>query len=1195
MLVVLNEGMSSVKMSKSQEDYLDNLQRGVDDIYTLAEACREQGHDSRTFVEIPQAKDMASRVQQLLSFLHERDTANQIRDLNTKHDGNRELVAIDISLLVCRETVVGKFDLSFDELEKEFNRCKDEKTDIEIGLAIYHGVCAGLAVITEGILVAPLEGVVDCHILKNKDGSKCLAVNYAGPIRSAGGTGQAISVLLADYLRRDFNLSVPQMEPKEVERYIEEVMLYHNLQYKPSAQEMRSICQEVPVYITGEGVGKEVSGGRDLERVKDNNVREGMLLVMCEGMLLKAPKLKKYTDQLKLDGWSFLDHYCSNAEEEDKEVEFKPKDKYISDMVAGRPTISQPMAKGGFRLRYGRSRAAGLAATSIHPATMRATGGFIIAATQMKIERPGKATVVSPCDSIEGPYIQFKDGSARRFNEDAELEKYLEGENILFSKKVSKIWDLGEILIPFGEFKENNHHLMPSPYNEDWHKQVISDAGLPYPESFEQALKQSQQDFNIPMAPDFVAHFSDVSAEELSECWRNTDLDTRQVTEEYRELIYRLNINIDANGCLFGNKAELFLHLHLAGVKEDYNTIWDEHEWSGLDLVNWLAHHEDFEAKPRVTYRIGTRMAKPEKVSLREMKPPIHGLIPVGHDLSSRSLKDAAGQGKKSMQIGWRFCPECLNHAVNPEQIREEVDSGSGSIPKGFTTETWCSKHERETTFAFTPNYRTPKTEWPEFDFAENWSKGYSVAGYGDRNVKGVKSLTSKEKIPEHPAKAMLRHKNGISTFRDGTIRFDFVDMTLTHFTPQEIGITVEKAIELGYTHDCRGNILVTDTQVCELRSQDFVAPTLLKDDLKRTAQYMDEMLVKLYGQEAFYKLDAAEDLVGHLFATLAPHTSGAILCRMIGFSDIKGAYFHPYSIAGRRRNSDGDIDSLILLLDCVLNFSRNFLSQHRGGQMDAPLILTTQINPSEIDKEALNVDSAWHYTAHDYELTWQKISPQLLESDFIENRLGTEEQFETIGYTHDMKDIGAGVKINPYTNLANMKEKVGAQFRLGELLHGVDNVDQSSRVLDRHLLRDLRGNIRAFGQQKVRCVKCNHSYRRPPLTKKCRQVVKQQHSPFCRQCGYLNRPHPVSKVVSDTCEKCDFTLIVDVKCEGKIIQTVYSKSVMKYGELIEHLIETYGCSDYNEQKYFQFKEWTEDMFGLKRKGKQTSLSEWIN
>ena len=69
----------------------------------------------------------------------------------------------------------------------------------------------------------------------------------------------------------------------------------------------------------------------------------------------------------------------------------------------------------------------------------------------------------------------------------------------------------------------------------------------------------------------------------------------------------------------------------------------------------------------------------------------------------------------------------------------------------------------------------------------------------------------------------------------------------------------------------------------------------------------------------------------------------------------------------------------------------------------------------------------------------------------------------------------------------------------------------------------------------------------------------------------------------------------ITVRVPQKIIQTVYSKSVMKYGELIEHLIETYGCSDYNEQKYFQFKEWTEDMFGLKRKWKQSSLSEWIN
>ena len=103
-------------------------------------------------------------------------------------------------------------------------------------------------------------------------------------------------------------------------------------------------------------------------------------------------------------------------------------------------------------------------------------------------------------------------------------------------------------------------------------------------------------------------------------------------------------------------------------------------------------------------------MAKPEKVSLREMKPPIHGLIPVGHDLSSRSLKEASNQGRKSMQIGWRFCPDCLNYAVNPEQIKEEVDSGSGSVPRGFTTETWCDKHQEK---PFSPLLRTTEHRNP--------------------------------------------------------------------------------------------------------------------------------------------------------------------------------------------------------------------------------------------------------------------------------------------------------------------------------------------------------------------------------------------------------------------------------------------------------------------------------------------------
>jgi DNA polymerase II large subunit len=261
---------------------------------------------------------------------------------------------------------------------------------------------------------------------------------------------------------------------------------------------------------------------------------------------------------------------------------------------------------------------------------------------------------------------------------------------------------------------------------------------------------------------------------------------------------------------------------------------------------------------------------------------------------------------------------------------------------------------------------------------------------------------------------------------------------------------------------------------------------------------------------------------------------------------------------------------------------------------MDAPLILTTRINPAEIDKEALNIDTAFHYSEEAYQQTQKSMNPKDIASAFAEDYLGTENQFEGFGFTHDTADIGETPKENPYTALKSMREKVDAQFKLGALLRGVDNEDQSSRLLDRHLLRDMRGNIRAFGQQKVRCVKCNHSYRRAPLSKKCRQIIRTEKASLCRDCGCYNLPNERTNQIPSKCSMCDNSLEVDIRCDGKIILTVYPNSVMKYNKLMEHLIENFGCSEYNRQKYYQFKEWTQDMFGLRNKGTQQTLDAFM-
>jgi DNA polymerase II large subunit len=81
---------------------------------------------------------------------------------------------------------------------------------------------------------------------------------------------------------------------------------------------------------------------------------------------------------------------------------------------------------------------------------------FVAIGTQIKIERPGKAGAVTPCDSIEGPVVLLDNGDLMQINTLQEAE--------VVRSRVKEIVDVGEILIPYGEFAENNHLLMPGGY-----------------------------------------------------------------------------------------------------------------------------------------------------------------------------------------------------------------------------------------------------------------------------------------------------------------------------------------------------------------------------------------------------------------------------------------------------------------------------------------------------------------------------------------------------------------------------------------------------------------------------------------------------------------------------------------------------------------------------------------------------------
>ncbi|MFO7618533.1 MAG: DNA polymerase II large subunit, partial [Thermoplasmata archaeon] len=433
-----------VAVSEEMGAYFKSLQDGADRCYRVAKEARKAGFDPELDVEIPQAEDLASRVEKLLNF---EGIAGLIRETAKKH--NRE----EMSILVAKKVA------------KDYRGPKNEALD--------KAVRVGLAVLTEGILVAPLDGIGEVKI--HGSGSQSYAsISFAGPIRSAGGTGQAMSVLIADVVRSTLDIGPYVATDQEVERWKEELPMYRrlaNLQYLPNDEEIEIIIKGCRVCVDGEGTeDAEISGYRDLPRIETNRVRGGACLVVAEGLALKAKKLKGHVKKLKLQGWDFLDRIVKEtADDPGKGLE--PSEKFIKDLVAGRPVYSHPSRKGGFRLRYGRSRTAGLASISFHPAVMYLVQETMAIGTQIKIERPGKAGISTPCDRLEGPLVLLKNGDLVRLDTGEAAKK-------LKRAQIDKIVEMGEILIPAGEFLENNHPLVPGVFDMGWYMAELDALGI---------------------------------------------------------------------------------------------------------------------------------------------------------------------------------------------------------------------------------------------------------------------------------------------------------------------------------------------------------------------------------------------------------------------------------------------------------------------------------------------------------------------------------------------------------------------------------------------------------------------------------------------------------------------------------------------------------------------------------------------
>ena len=1268
-------------LSDEYEAYLDLIEAKTETIYNIANEARSKGMDFKTEVEIPRAKDLASRTVRLLD-----------RYLRPEPDSSPIQIEERLrSLLDSVDRESASITIATESAKVMHELTGDLQKSIDTGLRV------GLAVLTEAVLVAPLEGIGEVRILTNQeDGSSFLSIDFCGPIRAAGGTAQAMGVLIGDVIRRELGIDRYKPSEGEVERVKEEFGLYRGgLQYKPPPEEVDMIVRACPVMVNGEGTERiEVAGYREVPNIEGSRIRQGVLLVIAEGLCLKAPKIKKHTDRLGVQGWEFIDTLASKGKNEDqkesklKQRYVKPDSRYMGDIIAGRPVFGEPSKPGGFRLRYGRSRTTGLAAAGLNPASMHAMGGFLSVGTQMKIERPGKACAVTPTSGIDGPLVLLENGDFIRINDEDQWNE--------LSSQIHQIWDAGEILIGFGEFLENNKNLVPSGYNRDWWaSELASKIDMPeklellfkileadsssFPEglpfngaitrggepryerqtrkrdwnwrlrnlelSWEQAIGITEE-FGTAIPPPWNLWWSDlpvpllpmlfhavqnsvrkhgkmiIPIEDAEEDIEGIEEDQDEQIREYGAVRFCLMLlgvehKLEGNNIVIeryweplcevfipghghtGNplilkQTELRLQkidaakaivlsednrlakienlrterriraetearqrnlgveeteaigvaaaseIHDPGPKNNTElenarkTLDDDKVEKSLYIVRSVSKHRWEDAVPT---RIGARMGRPEKAERREMKQYTHALYPIGNNGGPQRLLDQIGKGALSVDVSIRRCTIC---GRDTHEIRCRHDYGDGSPPCNGRTEIRRKK---------STDRRLGEKRSVQFtSLLESARRNLNLNSL-PRPIKATRQLESRLQTPEPLEKGILRALHDVSVNKDGTSRFDMIDVPLTHFRPIEIGTPWRELVEMGYKTDMDGNALNSDEQVVEIFPQDIILSSNAESHLSRTCKFVDDELTKIYGMEPFFNYKSKKDLVGHLGIGLAPHTSGGVLCRIIGWTDASAGYAHPLFHAAKRRNCDGDEDCVMLLLEGLLNFSRDILPANRGGQMDAPLVLTTCLLPNQIDKEALNVDCSWAYPSEFYNasLTQPHSSEVKQLIDIVENRLGGIGDVRGYGWTHDSAGLSSGPTNSQYKLLPTMEEKMDAQLTLASKLRAVSVKRVAKQVIESHFLRDIRGNLVAFTRQKIRCVKCNASYRRIPLSGSCMAKVARNAS--TRRLGG-----------SSDHDNGMF-------CGGNLTLTVSPGAVTKYIGVTNRVMEKYGIDLYTEQR----------------------------
>src|SRR5579884_2288551 len=1036
-------------------DYLKSIESNFNDSLSIASNSRSKGYDPTLRVEVqivrPDYYDIINK------------PASELRNIDNH----------SVSILNFYKSALL---MSINEAKKTFGFIEPINDYINRTLKY------GLNLITNDQQIYKTN-IFNFSIEKDQHGNEYFVITFNQATHYLTSYQIVFILLLGNELRKIIGLgkTISKYDDILINLIIKKIMYTEaigELRYETDSSKITTILQNLPIYLVERP--NDITNETEVDTDRFNHYDVDLAKIISDIILNKSRFLLRLAHSVDIIDWDWISPFSNSP--------YKRNQNYIKKAI----TLAES-TEGAFRLVYGKSQNTTADTIGIHPSIVELFNSILTPGSLVFVSGLGYFTV-SIVDTLEPPLIKLTSGSVI----------YARTPQIIrqFRDQIERIIQFGEILVPPVRVMLQEKSIPQSTYslnewiyelksnlpkitiNHDLDSQLELSDLINYtkkPESiklsFEQALLISKS-LDIPLMPKYNLSWNLIKIDELDSLIekishnKNTvfnDSIVLPANEETISILERLGV-------------EFSLEENKLTIKKPYCEVLtklsnlehkDQLSTNLTDTLDYVKSIFGCKINDKVGHDVGLSIIIQKDILAQQKKTLPHVLFPIKN--KSSNINDIISYCKMPypQEFRLRKCSDC--NRLSPYLTCPFCEGKS--IEVYFCTK--CKAYQQDIECKTCGN-TTEKTHNELIDWKaimENAIQKLQVQPYAP--LRGVNRSKWNLQFTERLEKGILRQRNNLVVARDGTVKFTIINSPLVSFSPKQIATDVSTLRNLGYNKDMDGEPLEHDDQFILIKPQDVVIPFYLADQLRKVADYIDEMLVKVYGVSPYYNIKTLNDLIGKLIIGQSQRRTFGLLGRIIGFTEANVCFAHPVWHENKGSNCRGRSDYVMLLLDSLINFSNEYMEIASPDKIGTLQSLRIFVTPHSM--RALQIADLIY--SPNLNLKNENTVKEDLESvrNNINSILNLVPPITTFSST-----LTGGQNRSSTTTEMNDLDIINAQIKIARISSSMNLQQISYNLLTRRLIPLTSNIIKNYTNQRFRCKNCGRNYRRLTLGGLC-------------------------------------------------------------------------------------------------------------